>query len=191
MKKIKWNQDNERNLSKEQQEVKKEDQKKFKSELKKQFANSQKEYSYRRQIKHCKSKSPKIKKNGGPFNGLFTRDCRSSCIRFMFPMSKSQKHPGIKRRTNRRMKREGEKQQRHAREWDVRPKDEGQEAVGPCDNVVLRRPNENGTEGLSSSNGMHYARQNRRRRARWPFRALPLSIGSISLSSCQLFLCAR
>lgn len=26
---------------------------------------------------------------------------------------------------------------------------------------------------------------------RWPVRALPVSIGSISLSSCQLFLCAR
>lgn len=62
--------------------------------------------------------------------------------------------------------------------------------MGPCDNVVLRRPNENGTEGLSSSNGTHYARQNRRR-ARWSFRALPVSIGSISLSSCQLFLYAR
>lgn len=30
-----------------------------------------------------------------------------------------------------------------------------------------------------------------RARARWPFRALPVSIGSISLSSCQLFLCVR
>lgn len=86
----------------------------------------------------------------------------------------------------------GGKQLRYMREWDVRPKDEGQEAVDPCDNVVLHRPNENGIEGLSSNqrDALCSTEQEEARALAVP-RALPLSIGSISLSSCQLFLCAR
>ena len=58
---------------------------------------------------------------------------------------------------------------------------------------MLDGPNEKAGETRGSGNGTYYAGTMEEESSPLPgsIRALPVSIGSISLSSCQLFLCAR